>query len=47
MEASHGAGIEIKDEKSLIKAGRILLKKLPCKSALITRGEEGMSLLRG
>jgi D-beta-D-heptose 7-phosphate kinase/D-beta-D-heptose 1-phosphate adenosyltransferase len=44
MEASHGAGIEIKDEKSLIKAGRILLKKLPCKSALITRGEEGMSL---
>ena len=26
MEASHGADIEIKDEKSLIKAGRILLK---------------------
>jgi len=44
MEASHGAGIEIKDEKSLIKAGRALLKKLPCKSALITRGEDGMSL---
>ena len=44
MEASHGAGIEIKDEKSLFKAGRTLLKKLPCKAALITRGEEGMSL---
>lgn len=44
MEASHGSGIEIKDEKSLIKAGRTLLKKLPCKAVLITRGEEGMSL---
>ncbi|KAF0145817.1 MAG: rfaE [Nitrospirae bacterium] len=44
IEASHGSGIEIKDEKSLIKAGRTLLKKLPCKAVLITRGEEGMSL---
>jgi len=44
MEASHGAGLEIKDEKSLINAGRTLLKKIPCKSVLITRGEEGMSL---
>ena len=44
MEASHGSGIEIKDEKSLVKAGRILLRKLPCKAVLITRGEEGMSL---
>ncbi|TAL24063.1 MAG: D-glycero-beta-D-manno-heptose-7-phosphate kinase, partial [Nitrospirae bacterium] len=43
-EASHGSGIEIKDEKSLIKAGKTLLKKLPCKAVLITRGEEGMSL---
>jgi len=44
LEASHGAGIEIRDEKSLIKAGKALLKKIPCKSVLITRGEEGMSL---
>lgn len=43
-EASHGAEIEIKDEKSLIKAGYNLLRKLFCDSVLITRGEEGMSL---
>ncbi|MDI1472356.1 MAG: D-glycero-beta-D-manno-heptose-7-phosphate kinase [Thermodesulfovibrio sp.] len=43
-EASHGAEIEIKDEKTLIKAGFNLLKKLSCDSVLITRGEEGMSL---
>lgn len=43
-EASHGAEIEIKDEKTLIKAGFNLLKKLACDSVLITRGEEGMSL---
>lgn len=43
-EASHGAEIEIKDEKTLIKAGHNLLKKLSCNSVLITRGEEGMSL---
>ncbi|HOA83458.1 MAG TPA: D-glycero-beta-D-manno-heptose-7-phosphate kinase [Thermodesulfovibrio thiophilus] len=43
-EASHGAEIEIRDEKSLIKAGYNLLKKLACDSVLITRGEEGMSL---
>jgi D-beta-D-heptose 7-phosphate kinase/D-beta-D-heptose 1-phosphate adenosyltransferase len=44
MEASHGSGVEIKDEKSLIKAGRTLMKKLSCGAVLITRGEEGMSL---
>lgn len=44
MEASQGSGIEIKDEKSLVKAGQILLKRLSCKSVLITRGEDGMSL---
>lgn len=43
-EASHGAEIEIKDEKTLIKAGHNLIKKLSCDSVLITRGEEGMSL---
>lgn len=43
-EASHGSGVEIRDEKSLIKAGKTLLKKLSCDAVLITRGEEGMSL---
>ncbi len=44
MEASQGSGIEIKDEKSLMKAGRALMSRLSCKSVLITRGEDGMSL---
>jgi len=43
-EASHGSGIDITDEDSLLKAGKLLLKKLACKAVLITRGEEGMSL---
>lgn len=43
-EASHGSGIEIVDEDSLIRAGKRLLKKLSCKAVLITRGEDGMSL---
>jgi len=43
-EASQGSGIEIKDEKSLLKAGKTLLSRLSCTSVLITRGEEGMSL---
>lgn len=45
-EASQGAGIEIKDEKSLIKAGKTLIDKLQCLSLLITRGEEGMTLFK-
>ncbi len=44
MEAALGAGIEITDDQSLNKAGRALLKKLSLKAALITRGEQGMSL---
>ncbi|MCX8026888.1 MAG: D-glycero-beta-D-manno-heptose-7-phosphate kinase [Thermodesulfovibrionales bacterium] len=43
-EASHGAGVEIVDEKTLIKAGKILLQRLKTKAVLITRGGEGMSL---
>ncbi|RMD51801.1 MAG: D-glycero-beta-D-manno-heptose-7-phosphate kinase [Nitrospirae bacterium] len=43
-EASHGANIEIADERSLIEAGKIIMDKLHCSSLLITRGEEGMSL---
>ena len=44
MEASSGSGIEIKDEKTLLKAGRMLQKNLGCRSVLITRGDHGMSL---
>jgi len=44
QEASQASGIEIKDDKTLIKAGKFLLKKIPCDAVLITRGEHGMSL---
>lgn len=43
-EAALGSGIEIMDEDSLVRAGRVLLKKLCCEAVLITRGEEGMTL---
>jgi len=43
-EASFGSGIDIKDEKTLLAAGKVLLKKLSCKAVMITRGDEGMSL---
>ena len=44
MEASLGSGVEIKDETSLMRAGRTLMNRLSCSAVLITRGEEGMSL---
>lgn len=43
-EASEGAGVNIKDEKTLLKAGKVLMDKLSCNAVLITRGEQGMSL---
>lgn len=43
-EASVGSGIDITDEKSLIMAGKALMRKLDCKTVLITRGDEGMTL---
>jgi len=43
-EASFGSGIDINDNKTLLAAGKILLKKLQCKAVMITRGDEGMSL---
>lgn len=43
-EASFGSGVDIVDEKTLISAGRTLLKKLRCKAVILTRGDEGMSL---
>jgi D-glycero-beta-D-manno-heptose-7-phosphate kinase len=44
MEAALGAGMEIMDDSSLTKAGHTLVKKLSLRAALITRGEQGMSL---
>ncbi len=46
-EAASGSGVEIRDEKGLVRAGRALMKRLSCRAVLITRGEEGMSLFEG
>ena len=43
-EASFAAGIDISDNKTLISAGNLLIKKLQCGSVAITRGDEGMTL---
>lgn len=45
-EASEGVGIKITDEKSLLKAGVKLIRKLGCKAVLLTRGKDGMSLFQ-
>jgi len=44
MEASSGSNIEIRDDRTLLMAGKSLMKRLSCKAVLITRGEQGMSL---
>lgn len=44
LEATIASGIEIEDDKSLHRAGEVLLNRLGCKALLITRGENGMSL---
>ncbi len=44
MEASQGSKIEIRDDKTLLRAGKSLMKNLGCQAVLITRGEQGMSL---
>jgi len=43
-EAGDGLKTEIKDEQSLVRVGKSLLKLLQTSSILITRGEKGMSL---
>jgi D-beta-D-heptose 7-phosphate kinase/D-beta-D-heptose 1-phosphate adenosyltransferase len=43
-EAELLTGLAIEDEKALEEAGRRLIEKFSCEYALITRGEEGMSL---
>jgi D-beta-D-heptose 7-phosphate kinase/D-beta-D-heptose 1-phosphate adenosyltransferase len=44
LEASLGAGMEIRDERTLKKVGLALKERLESKALLITRGEHGMSL---
>jgi rfaE bifunctional protein kinase chain/domain len=45
-EASEASGTAIRDEASLLAAGKILLRKWRASAVLITRGAEGMSLFR-
>ena len=45
-EAAAMAGFKIKDDASLEKAGRKMLQKLKCESALITLGENGMAIFQ-
>jgi D-beta-D-heptose 7-phosphate kinase/D-beta-D-heptose 1-phosphate adenosyltransferase len=43
-EASQASGVEIRDAKSLSRAGAVLLERWQAEAVLITRGEQGMSL---
>lgn len=45
-EAGAAVGFKIKDDVTLVKAGKKLLMKLGCESVLITRGENGMALFQ-
>ena len=45
-EAASAVGFPIKDDASLQKAGKKLLQRLNCETALITLGENGMSLFQ-
>ena len=45
-EASKAVGFQIKDNATLVRAGKELLKKLNCKIALITLGENGMAVFQ-
>jgi D-glycero-beta-D-manno-heptose-7-phosphate kinase len=43
-EAAAFCGFRITDEKTLLKAGRQMLRELECRSVLITQGKNGMTL---
>jgi D-beta-D-heptose 7-phosphate kinase/D-beta-D-heptose 1-phosphate adenosyltransferase len=45
-EAGTAVGFKIKDDATLERAGRLLLRKLRCETALITLGENGMAIFR-
>jgi D-beta-D-heptose 7-phosphate kinase/D-beta-D-heptose 1-phosphate adenosyltransferase len=44
LETEQATGIRIRGEDDLLAAGARILRKLRCAAALITRGEQGMSL---
>lgn len=45
-EASEASGIQISDERSLLAAGKKLVRKWRAQAVLVTRGADGMSLFR-
>lgn len=45
-EAEASCGFKINNEESLNRAGRNILKKLGCRTVLITRGKDGMTLFQ-
>lgn len=45
-EAAQAAGIKARDNKSIFKIGKTLLKKLNCEGVLVTLGENGMQLFQ-
>jgi D-beta-D-heptose 7-phosphate kinase/D-beta-D-heptose 1-phosphate adenosyltransferase len=47
QEAADASGVAIDDERSLVEAGRKLLRSIDARAVLITRGEEGMTLFTG
>ncbi len=44
LETAQATGLALTDERALVDAGRRLLSMLRCRAALVTRGEQGMSL---
>lgn len=46
-EAGEGAGLPVKEQESVIRAGRSLFDRLNCKNLLITMGGDGMALFEG
>ncbi|TAK33653.1 MAG: D-glycero-beta-D-manno-heptose-7-phosphate kinase [Chloroflexota bacterium] len=46
LEVAQAVGVELTDQDSVLRAGKTLLRDLACRVALITRGEEGMSLIQ-
>jgi D-beta-D-heptose 7-phosphate kinase/D-beta-D-heptose 1-phosphate adenosyltransferase len=44
IEAEEATGLSLRDEGDLVAAGRRILSLLSCRAALVTRGEQGLSL---
>ena len=46
-EAGEGAGLPVKNQESVIRAGETLFNRLQCNNLLITMGGDGMALFEG